>query len=99
MIVVHNVHGEPLAINSELIERAEGGNETHVTLVNGVRYIVRESLDEVVRLCREDRADVRSMAQRMLALPLPPPDAVPPAEVGLHLVEQGQAPPGREDPT
>ncbi len=99
MIVVHNVHGEPLAINGELIERVEGGNETHVTLVNGVRYIVSETVDEVVRLCRADRAEVRSMAQRLLALPLPPSDAVPSAEVGLHLVEQGQPPSGHEDVT
>lgn len=93
MIVVHNVHGEPLALNGELIERVEGGTETHVTLVNGVRYIVGETIDEVVNLCREDRAEVRSMAQRMLALPVPPADVASETEVGLHLVE-GREPPG-----
>jgi len=97
MIVVHNVHGEPLAINSELIERVEGGNETHVTLVNGVRYIVAETLEEVVHLCREDRAEVRSMAERMLALPVPPPAPGPP-EVALHLVEKQVVPADGEDP-
>ena len=100
MIVVHNVHGEPLAINGELIERVEGGNETHVTLVSGVRYIVGETVDEVVHLCRLDRAEVRAMAERIAALPLPPDpdrdadaDAPPGAEVGLRLVEQSQQPP------
>ncbi|MHB1583695.1 MAG: flagellar FlbD family protein [Acidimicrobiales bacterium] len=97
MIVVHNVHGEPLAINSELIERVEGDNETHVTLVNGVRYIVGETLEEVVHLCREDRAEVRSMAERLLALPVPPPAPGPP-EVALHLVEKQAVPAESEEP-
>lgn len=70
MIVVHNVQGEPLAINGDLVERVEGGNETHITLTNGVRYIVRESMDEIVQLSREDRAEVRSLAQRMLNTPV-----------------------------
>lgn len=82
MIVVHNVQGEPLAINGELIERVEGENETHITLVNGVRYIVQESVDEVVRLSREDRAEVRTLAQRMLSVPAAE------GEAGLRLLNR-----------
>jgi uncharacterized protein YlzI (FlbEa/FlbD family) len=66
MIVVHNVRGEPFAINAQLIERVEGGAETHVLLVDGSRYIVTEAIDEVVDLVRHDRAQVEAEARRLV---------------------------------
>ena len=66
MIVLHNLHGEPIAINGGLIERVEGDTETHVTLTSGTSYIVRESLEEVVASQREDRAEVQAAAIRRL---------------------------------
>lgn len=67
MIVLHNLHGEPIAINGGLIERVEGGTETHVTLTSGTSYIVGESLEDVVRFQREDRAEVQAEAIRRLS--------------------------------
>jgi len=66
MIVLHNLHGEPIAINGGLIERVEGDTETHVTLTSGTSYIVAESLEEVVASQREDRAEVQAAAIRRL---------------------------------
>jgi uncharacterized protein YlzI (FlbEa/FlbD family) len=66
MIVLHNLRGEPIAINGGLIERVEGETETHVTLTSGTSYIVRESLEEVVACQREDRAEVQAAAIRRL---------------------------------
>ena len=65
MIVVTTLKGERLAINDQLIERAEDDNETRVILTSGARYIVAESVDEIVRLSRQDRAEVQAMARRL----------------------------------
>lgn len=67
MIIVHNLHGEPIAINGGLIERVEGGTETHVLLTSGTSYIVGEPLETVVALQREDRAEVQAEAIRRLS--------------------------------
>jgi flagellar protein FlbD len=78
MITVHNLQGTAMAINGALIERVDGGPETHVMLVNGTSYIVKESIDELVRLHREDRAAVQAMAGQMNvqeAVDLPPDGA------------------------
>ena len=69
MIVLTNLHGEPLAINDELIERVEGDHETRVILTGGTRYIVAESIEEVVARCREHRAEVLALSRR---IPVPP---------------------------
>jgi uncharacterized protein YlzI (FlbEa/FlbD family) len=62
MIILHTLKGQEFAINGGLIERVEQDNETHVTLATGTSYLVREPLDEVVDLHREDRARVRVLA-------------------------------------
>ena len=97
MIVLHNLRGEPLAINGGLIERVEGETETHVTLTSGTSYIVRESLDEVVALQREDRAEVQAAAIRRLTAE-DPRSTRPTGDPALRLVvpitrdERGEQP-------
>jgi flagellar protein FlbD len=63
MIVVTRFHGRSLALNSDLIECAEATPDTVVTLVDGTRYVIRESLDEVVDKVREFRASVVTRAR------------------------------------
>ena len=67
MIVLHNLRGEPFALNAELIERVEGEAETHVALVTGTTYVVQESEAEVIRLHRLDRAEVQVLAGHIAA--------------------------------
>ena len=86
MIVLHNLHGEPIAINGGLIERVEGDTETHVTLTNGTSYIVSESLEEVVACQREDRAEVQAAAIRRLTGEAPPPSPAATEPASLRLV-------------
>jgi flagellar protein FlbD len=62
MITLHNLQGQALAVNGSLIERLDGGHETHITMSNGTSYVVKEPLEEVVRLHREDRAIVQVIA-------------------------------------
>ena len=58
MIIVHRLNGPPVALNCDLIERAEATPDTVLTLVDGTKYIVAEGLAEVVERVRDFRAGV-----------------------------------------
>jgi flagellar protein FlbD len=64
MIIVTRLHGPSLAVNCDLIERVEATPETVLTLVDGSRYVVRESVSEVVDKVRAFRASVVMLAGR-----------------------------------
>jgi len=53
MIKVTNLNGEPFLLNAELIRYVEARPDTFITLVQGERIVVRESMDEVLRLALE----------------------------------------------
>ncbi len=53
MIKVTNLNGEPFLLNAELIRYVEARPDTFITLVHGVRIVVRESMDDVLRLALE----------------------------------------------
>jgi flagellar protein FlbD len=61
--------GPAFALNPDLIERAEATPDTVVTLVNGSKYVIRESLDELIELIREYRAGLVSAAQAATGTP------------------------------
>ncbi|MCZ6835319.1 MAG: flagellar FlbD family protein [Planctomycetota bacterium] len=48
MITTSRLNGKPLVINAELIRTVEENPDTTITLVNGDRIIVKESMKEVV---------------------------------------------------
>ncbi|PIE54270.1 MAG: flagellar protein FlbD [Dethiosulfovibrio peptidovorans] len=50
MIEVTRLNNSIFILNSELIETVEATPDTVITLVNGHRYVVRESPREVIRL-------------------------------------------------
>ena len=84
MIVVTRLNGPPLALNCDLIERAEATPDTVLTLVDGTKYVVQESLEQVIDRIREFRASVVVMAQRIeeeVAL-----------EPNLRMVQGGEGP-------
>ena len=78
MIIVTRLHGTTVAVNCDLIERVEASPETVVTLVDGSRYVVRESVAEIVDKVRAFRASVVLLAGRL--------DERSPASQRLHLV-------------
>ena len=49
MIKLTHLGGEPFILNAELIQYVEARPDTFVTLVNGERLVVQESMDEVLR--------------------------------------------------
>ena len=55
MIIVTRLHGASVAVNCDLIERAEATPNTVLTLVDGSRHVVRESVPEVVGKVRAFR--------------------------------------------
>lgn len=62
MITVTRLNGTPLVVNAELIKLLEATPDTLITLINGERLIVQESLDEVVRRAVEYGRSVRAFA-------------------------------------
>ena len=63
MLQLTRLTGSVFALNPDLIERAEATPYTVVTLVNGSKYVIRESLDELTELIRRYRADVIAAAK------------------------------------
>jgi flagellar protein FlbD len=55
-------NGLQIAVNPDLIERAEHTPDTVITLVDGHKLVVQEPLDEVVALIRAWRASVAAEA-------------------------------------
>ena len=93
MIVLKRLNGQEFALNPDLIERADCTPDTVLTLVDGTKYLVAESLGDVARLIREYRAAVIAEAQRaVLAADSPTLTAVdgpaPQTVVPLHRRER-----------
>jgi flagellar protein FlbD len=65
MIIVTRLHGSSMAVNCDLIERVEATPDTVVTLVDGSRYVVRESVGEIIDRVRAFRASVVLLAGRL----------------------------------
>lgn len=62
MIIVTRLGGETFAVNPDLIERAESNPDTVVTLVDGTKYVIGESLDELIARIRDYRAGIIAAA-------------------------------------
>ena len=73
MIIVHRLNGPPVALNPDLIERAEATPDTVLTLVDGTKYIVADSVEDIVAMVREFRASVLVTAQHMEQTPVDAP--------------------------
>jgi flagellar protein FlbD len=65
MILLHRLNGPPFALNADLIERAESTPDTVLTLVDGTKYLISESLAEFIERVRESKASVIALAERI----------------------------------
>lgn len=63
MIVVSKLNQEIFAVNPDLIQRVDSAPDTILTLVDGTKYIVRESMAEVIELIDSHRALIIARAQ------------------------------------
>lgn len=58
MITLTRLTGAPFALNPDLVERVDCTPDTVITLVDGTKYLVLESLEEVVETVLAFRARV-----------------------------------------
>lgn len=58
MIVVTRLNGPQFAVNPDLLQRIESTPDTILSLIDGTKYIVAESMDEVTALVIAYRARV-----------------------------------------
>lgn len=65
MIRVTRLNGEQFALNPDLIERVEAHPDTVVFLVDGTKYVVKETVDEVLAEIREYRAGILATSYEM----------------------------------
>ena len=65
LILLRRLAGPVFTLNPDLIERAEATPDTVVTLIGGNKYVICESLDELVELIRDYRARIIASAEAM----------------------------------
>lgn len=91
MISLTRLNGERIAVNPDLIERAEATPDTVLTLTNGTKYVVSESLDELSERIQYFRAATLAIARDMS------PDPEASARFRLHLVRDDPLPAPGDD--
>jgi flagellar protein FlbD len=62
MIKVTKLNNSQFAVNPDLIERITADPDSTITMIDGVRYIVREPVDELIELIATYRARVLALA-------------------------------------
>jgi flagellar protein FlbD len=65
VIRVTRLNGERFALNPDLIERVEAHPDTVAFLVDGTKYVVKETVDEVLLEIREYRAGILATSYEM----------------------------------
>jgi flagellar protein FlbD len=58
MIVVTRLNGPQFAVNPDLLQRVESTPDTILTLIDGTKYIVAETMEDVTELVVDYRARV-----------------------------------------
>jgi flagellar protein FlbD len=66
MIELTRLNGKTMVLNSDLIKIAEASPDTMLTLINGEKLIVRESLADVAERVLDHRARLLALVARRL---------------------------------
>jgi len=69
VIVLTRLNGPSFALNPDLIERVDANPDTVVTLVGGIKYVVAESLEELLAKVRDYRGEVIATAYAFESAP------------------------------
>lgn len=62
MIVVTRLNGPQFGVNPDLLQRIDSAPDTILTLIDGTKYIVEESMSEVIELVNEHRSQLLARA-------------------------------------
>ncbi len=65
MILVTRLNGAVFALNPDLVERADCTPDTVITLVDGTKYIIAESVPEFIDSVRHYRAALIAQASQL----------------------------------
>jgi flagellar protein FlbD len=65
VIRLTRLNGEHFVLNADLIQRVEGHPDTVISLLDDTKYVVVETVDEVIREVRDYRASVQVVAFQM----------------------------------
>jgi flagellar protein FlbD len=65
VILVTRLNGAVFALNPDLVERADCTPDTVVTLVDGTKYVIAESVPEFIDSVRHYRASLIAQASRI----------------------------------
>ena len=65
MILVTRINGAVFALNPDLAERADCTAHTVITLVDGTKYVIAESVPEFIDSVRHYRASLIAQASRI----------------------------------
>src|SRR5690554_8201702 len=63
VIVVTRLNGPKFAVNPDLVQRIDSAPDTILTLVDGTKYILAESMSEVIELITVFRSQLIARAQ------------------------------------
>jgi flagellar protein FlbD len=82
MIMVTRLNGHQFALNCNLIERVEATPDTVITLIDGTKYVIEESVQQVIELIRSYQSSIVITADEMSgrAAPRPRLQLVTPSE-------------------
>ncbi|MFD1211454.1 flagellar FlbD family protein [Arthrobacter sp. GCM10027362] len=67
MIVVTRLNESRFAVNPDLIERIHASPDTTLVMVDGAKYIVTETMEEVIEMIAGYRAYILNLARDMPA--------------------------------
>jgi flagellar protein FlbD len=65
VILVTRLNGAVFALNPDLVERADCTPDTVITLVDGTKYVIAESVPEFIDSVRHYRASLIAQASRI----------------------------------
>jgi flagellar protein FlbD len=69
VILVTRLNGAVFALNPDLVERADCTPDTVITLVDGTKYVISESVPEFIDAVRHYRASLIAQASRLESEP------------------------------
>ena len=66
MIELTRLGGSDFVLNPDLIERVEATPDTIIVMVDATRYVVSQSVTEVIERIREDRARLLARVEEII---------------------------------
>ncbi len=70
VIVVTRLNGGQFGVNPDLIQRVDSAPDTILTLIDGSKYIVEESMEQVISRINEHRAQVLARSRELSGSPV-----------------------------